>query len=100
MDMDSFVAQFGGVYEHSPWVAERCYRDAGAGTDYHKIARLFRKCVDNASKDEQLALIQAHRTRDFDRLRYAGVRVDPLTGEAHLVTTNDEFPSLVRGITF
>lgn len=32
MTRDAFVARFGGVYEHSPWVAERAW-DAGLGEE-------------------------------------------------------------------
>jgi len=58
---DDFVECFGGVYEHSSWVAERVYavldgRDAGAGL----LATLMADCVDNASVEVQLKLIRAH----------------------------------------
>jgi predicted esterase len=47
-----------------------------------------------------VALTQALRTYDFDRLRLAGIRVDTATGTARLVTSDDEFPDLARGVTF
>ena len=55
-----FISRFGGVYEHSQWVAEEAAADA-AGTDQlDRIAKIMADCVDNASTDRQLALIRAH----------------------------------------
>ena len=54
-----FVAALGGVFEHSPWVAER----AAAGRPYASRIHLHEAMcavVANASEDEQLALIRAH----------------------------------------
>jgi len=39
-----------------------------------------------------VALAQARRTRDFDRLRWAGVRIDATAGTARLVTPEEELP--------
>lgn len=47
-----------------------------------------------------VALSQAARVYDFDRLRLAGIRVNPVDGTAKLVTGEDEFPDIARGITF
>lgn len=55
-----FVSRYGGIYEHSPWVAEEAAPDA-AGTDkLDRIAEIMADCVDNASTERQLALIRAH----------------------------------------
>ena len=54
-----FVRRFGGVYEHSPWVAEQCYETARGGA-LEKLVTLFASCVDNAHRDVRLALIRAH----------------------------------------
>jgi len=58
---DEFLKRFGGIYEHSPWVAERVQalldgHDADAGL----LATLMADCVDNASVERQLELIRAH----------------------------------------
>lgn len=56
---DAFIAQFGGVFEHSPWVAERAWpRRPFATRDALHAA--MREVVAAASGDEQLALIRAH----------------------------------------
>ncbi|MEO6280991.1 2-oxo-4-hydroxy-4-carboxy-5-ureidoimidazoline decarboxylase [Roseateles sp.] len=54
-----FVALLDGVYEHSPWIAER----AAAARPYRTLAALkvaLARVVREASVDEQLGLIRAH----------------------------------------
>lgn len=62
LDRDAFVARFGGVFEHSPWVAERAHalelgpaHDTSVGV-HSALARAFRA----ASEDERLAVLKAH----------------------------------------
>jgi OHCU decarboxylase len=62
MDRDAFVARFGGVYEHSPWIAERAYdlelgpaHDCAVGLG-NALARAFR----SASEAERLGVLAAH----------------------------------------
>ena len=59
--MNDFVNRYGGIYEHSPWVAESVQRLMG-GTDVNRelLAKLMADCVDNASTETQLELIRAH----------------------------------------
>jgi OHCU decarboxylase len=58
--MTGFVDMYGGIYEHSPWVAEQAEPVVGESTDIEEIARVMADCVDNASKEQRLALIRAH----------------------------------------
>jgi len=55
-----FISRFGGIYEHSQWVAEEVAAEAHTSEDMAEIATLMAECVDNASEDRQLALIRAH----------------------------------------
>lgn len=62
MDRAAFVARFGGVYEHSPWVAERVWdaemgavHDSAAGLAA-RMAQMFRQGTDA----ERLAVLNAH----------------------------------------
>jgi 2-oxo-4-hydroxy-4-carboxy-5-ureidoimidazoline decarboxylase len=58
---EDFVLRYGGIYEHSPWVASRVHAIlAGADVDCESLANLMADCVDNASADTQLTLIRAH----------------------------------------
>ena len=57
-----FVARFGGVFEHSPWIAERAWElelgpahDTPAGL-HNALARMFR----SATEEERLGVLTAH----------------------------------------
>ena len=57
-----FIEAFGGIYEHSPWVAERLF-DAGLtanDADPASLARRMAEIVDAAGYDKQMALLCAH----------------------------------------
>lgn len=62
MDRDGFVARFGSIYEHSPWVAERTWDgEMGAVHDSAdglaaRMAQVFRQ----GSDAERLAVLRAH----------------------------------------
>ena len=62
MDRDTFVAKFGGVFEHSPWIAERAHdlelgpaHDSAVGV-HSALCRMFR----SASAEERLGVLCAH----------------------------------------
>ncbi len=62
MTKEAFVAAFGGVFEHSPWIAERAFdlelgpaHDCATGL-HHALCRMFR----SASHDERLGVLTAH----------------------------------------
>lgn len=54
MTRDEFLARYGGVYEHSPWVAEACWPPP------EDLAGAMRAVVDAAPRERKLALIRAH----------------------------------------
>lgn len=59
MSERAFVARFGGVFEHSPWVAERAF----ASRPWATLAGLHGamcEAVRAATAEEHLALIRAH----------------------------------------
>ncbi len=62
MDRARFVDRFGGVFEHSPWIAERAFalelgpaHDSAVGL-HNALCRMFR----SASADERLGVLTAH----------------------------------------
>ena len=57
-----FVEQFGGIYEHSPWVAERSWQRGvnERHTQLDQLAELMAGVLADASEAEQLQLIRAH----------------------------------------
>lgn len=62
MEFETFVHAFGGVFEHSPWIAERAYElELGpahdtAGGLHNALCRIFR----SASETERLGVLNAH----------------------------------------
>ncbi|MBX2838756.1 MAG: 2-oxo-4-hydroxy-4-carboxy-5-ureidoimidazoline decarboxylase [Gammaproteobacteria bacterium] len=62
MDEPTFLKTFGGIYEHSPWIASRTWQ-SGLNNDHDTaigLAQAMAKTVMAASESEQLALIKAH----------------------------------------
>jgi OHCU decarboxylase len=55
-----FEQRYGGIYEHSSWVAVKAAPLVDDSADVDVIARVMADCVDNASEERQLALIRAH----------------------------------------
>jgi chitin deacetylase len=62
MPKDTFMTAYGGVFEHSDWIAERAFalelgpaHDSAAGL-HSALARMFR----SASKEERLGVLRAH----------------------------------------
>lgn len=91
LDETAFVAAFGDVAEHSPWVAEgasrlRPFRDVAA------MAEAFAAAIATAAPDAQLALLRAHPDlagraaiagdlAPESKSEQAGVGLDRLTAE-------------------
>ena len=59
LSQPEFVARLGGVYEHSPWVAERAYA-ARPFSSTDSLADAMQQAMLAATREEQLALIRAH----------------------------------------
>jgi len=62
MDRDAFVARFGSIFEHSPWIAERAFdlelgpaHDSAIGL-HNALTRMFR----SATREERLGVLTAH----------------------------------------
>ena len=55
-----FVARYGGVYEHSPWVAETVWDSGLAPEDPRALPDIMRLIVDKAGHARQLTLLRAH----------------------------------------
>ncbi|MDX1784772.1 MAG: allantoinase PuuE [Roseovarius sp.] len=62
MDRETFVAEFGGIFEHSPWIADGAYdlelgptHDTAMGV-HQALTRVFR----SADADKRLGVLTAH----------------------------------------
>ena len=54
-----FVAAIGGVYENSPWIAEKAYA-SGPYDSLAALAKGLKQVVQDAGTEAQIALLQAH----------------------------------------
>jgi len=106
MTRDRFVAQFGGIFEHSAWIADRAYdlelgpaHDTAAGV-HSALARIFR----SASDAERLGVLRAHpdlagklaaakRLTTESTSEQASAGLDALTAQEHQTFTqlNDQY---------
>ena len=106
LDRDAFVARFGGVFEHSAWIAERAWElELGPAHDtavglHNALARMFR----SASEEERLGVLTAHpdlagklaqakRLTAESTAEQAGAGLDSLTDaeRAEFTALNDEY---------
>ena len=62
MDRDTFVSEFGGIFEHSPWIAQGAHalelgptHDTAAGV-HNALCRVFR----SATEEQRQAVLTAH----------------------------------------
>jgi 2-oxo-4-hydroxy-4-carboxy-5-ureidoimidazoline decarboxylase len=96
-DRAAFVARYGPLFEHSPWVAEQAWEDGPFDSPDALHAALV-AVVRRAPREAQLALIRAHPdlagraavagelTADSTR-EQASAGLDRLTGEAYAELT-------------
>lgn len=115
LDRQEFVNALDWIFEDSPWVAERAW-DRRPFDSLEHLHGVMTTVVDQAMKDEQLALLRAHpdlgtraRVSEASTGEQRGAGLDRLTADefVRLKTLNDdyrrrfEFPFLfaVRGST-
>ena len=88
-DHDTFVATYGPLFEHSPWVAEDAYAK-GPFSDDDEVYKALTAALYEAPRERQLALIRAHpdlgararMTPDSTR-EQAGAGLDRLSPEEY-----------------
>jgi 2-oxo-4-hydroxy-4-carboxy-5-ureidoimidazoline decarboxylase len=59
MSEEEFVAGFGALFEHSPWVAQEAWRRRPFGSS-GALHAAFEDAMRSAPREKQLALIRAH----------------------------------------
>lgn len=94
MDRAAFVARFGGVFEHSPWVAEAVWESGRVPDGVEALHAAMAAVVRAAGRDRQTALLNAHPdlagrlavrgalTAD-SRLEQAGAGLDRCSPDEH-----------------
>jgi len=60
LSREAFIRRYGGIYEHSAWVAEAAWDRGASAAAAGELPALLASCVDRASDDAKLALIRAH----------------------------------------
>lgn len=60
LTIGEFVETFGGIYEHSPWVAEEAYAQHDTILTVKELHTAMKAAVAAASQEKQMALIKAH----------------------------------------
>ncbi|OCJ16199.1 OHCU decarboxylase [Rhizobium sp. AC44/96] len=93
---DEFVSRFGGVFEHSPFIAERAYDDGFVGDEltvdrvHTALVAIFRA----ASPEERLGVLRAHpdlagrlaiagELTEDSKQEQAGAGLDRLNADEH-----------------
>ncbi|MBT3535294.1 MAG: 2-oxo-4-hydroxy-4-carboxy-5-ureidoimidazoline decarboxylase [Rhodospirillaceae bacterium] len=103
MSGEEFVAAFGDVAEHSPWVAEDAARTRPF-VDREDVIGKFTAALQGASLNDQLSVLRAHpdlagkaaiagELTEDSRNEQAGAGLDKLTGEefGRFTTLNDAY---------
>src|SRR4051812_36504908 len=78
-----FVARFGSVFEHSPWVAQRAW----AKRPFRSVDALHQammQAVAQAKKEEQLALLRAHPELAGAEAKQGSLTVDSSSEQGRL----------------
>lgn len=60
LDRDGFLARFGVIYEHSPWIAAAVWDKGAAADEAESLAAAMASEVEAAGEEAQLALLRAH----------------------------------------
>jgi OHCU decarboxylase len=88
-----FMERFGGVFEHSPWVAQRAWK-ARPFDSADALHRAMMQAVSQAKNEEQLALIRAHPELAGAETKEGTLTVDSSSEQGRLGFTSlsrDEF---------
>ena len=94
MSAKEFADVFSGVYEHSPWVADRVWK-ARPFESLDDLARKMSAEVDAASQDKQMALLRAHPELGT-RLRVSAVSASEQAGAGLDQLTEGEYDTLLE----
>jgi 2-oxo-4-hydroxy-4-carboxy-5-ureidoimidazoline decarboxylase len=59
-DRATFMAAYGGIFEHSPWIAGQVWDQGFHSGAVHELQAAFSDVIRNADRQRQLALLRAH----------------------------------------
>src|SRR5947209_8522828 len=85
LDEEAFAVAFGWIFEHSPWVAERAWKERPFRDAEALLGSMIRQ-VEIAAATEQMGLLRAHpdlgtraKLSDASAAEQAGAGLDQLT---------------------
>jgi 2-oxo-4-hydroxy-4-carboxy-5-ureidoimidazoline decarboxylase len=94
LDRADFVARFGAVYEHSPWVAQAA-SEARPFENRAELEQAMRDVVLSASPERQLALLRGH-PRLGTRLELTGYSRSEQSGAGIASASDSDRETLTR----
>jgi OHCU decarboxylase len=95
LPLAAFIKHFGGVFEHSPWVAERAWsRRPFASVD--ALHQVMMQAVSRAKREEQLALVRAHPELAGAEAKAGSLTVDSSSEQGRLGFTRLTREELAR----
>jgi OHCU decarboxylase len=59
-DKASFMALYGGIFEHSPWIAGQVWEQGLHGGGVQELHAAFSDVIRGAGREQQLVLLRAH----------------------------------------
>ena len=98
LDEREFVARFGGVFEHSPWVAQRVWKMRPFRTA-EALHEAMMEAVVQANNDERLALVRAHPELAGAEAKEGTLTADSSSEQGRLGflrLTSEEFQEMAR----
>jgi len=93
-----FVERFGGVFEHSPWVAKRAWHKKPFGS-LGALHSAMMRVVAEAKKEERLALVLAHPELAGAEAKEGALTADSSSEQGRLGflrLTHEEFEAMQR----
>jgi 2-oxo-4-hydroxy-4-carboxy-5-ureidoimidazoline decarboxylase len=93
-----FVARFGSVFEHSPWVAQRAWNKRPFRS-VDALHQAMMQALVQAKKEEQLALLRAHPELAGAEAKEGSLTVDSSSEQGRLgflQLTQEEFRAMAR----
>jgi len=59
LGIDEYLDTYGGIYEHSPWIAEAAFSNSNIDA-VEELHNAMKEAVANGSHEQKMALIKAH----------------------------------------
>jgi 2-oxo-4-hydroxy-4-carboxy-5-ureidoimidazoline decarboxylase len=93
-----FVERFGGVFEHSPWVAERAWQKRPFRS-VDALHAAMKEAAAHATKEERLALLRAHPELAGAEAKHGTLTLDSSSEQGRLgflQLTREELQSIAK----